>query len=171
MCLNTCCWLISVSESQKNHKNSFLQRRPDNCLFSLYSFQYVCLRPIFYTSVECICMIFKPLALLVSQFIKLWRLLGVVSFGNSNLKLYNNKLLAEHAMAVQIKRKVVALKSHVSLCLSKEPRFFFFFFDLIWMNSRFCVAGGKRLLGRCVQWWFHLHFQFSRGLVCDQWAF
>lgn len=31
---------------------------------------------------------------------------------------------------------------------------------LIRINSRFCVTGGKRLLGRCVQWWFHLCFEW-----------
>lgn len=51
--------------------------------------------------------------------------------------------------------------SRATCCLPlQRVDVFFVFFYLIWKDSHFRATGGKRLLGRCVLWWFHLCFQW-----------
>lgn len=49
---------------------------------------------------------------------------------------------------------MVAFQSHVLLGLFFFPFFFFLKISSEWTHE------GKRLFGRCVQWWFHLRFQW-----------
>lgn len=49
---------------------------------------------------------------------------------------------------------MVAFQSHVLLGLFIFPFFFFLKISSEWTHE------GKRLFGRCVQWWFHLRFQW-----------
>lgn len=59
---------------------------------------------------------------------------------------------------------MVTFQSHVLLCFSKALVFFFSssFLKISFEWTHVSVQQGtrKRLLGRCVQWWFHLRFQW-----------
>lgn len=67
--------------------------------------------------------------------------------------------LAAHTDRVMIKEERGWLQNHVLLCLTKALMFFSFSFKVSSEWTHISVQQeGKRLLGRCVLWWFHPPF-------------